>query len=140
MEKVKKFYLKYKSIFAYLFFGVCTTILNWAVYFLCYDTFTISNIISTIIAWIIAVAFAFVTNKLWVFNSKLFDKKTVFYEICSFTVARLATGVLDVIIMFLAVDIFSMNSNIWKLLSNIIVIILNYIFSKLYIFNKNNIK
>ena len=119
--------MEYKSIISYLFFGVCTTLINWGVYFLCYNILSIPNVVSTVIAWVVAVVFAFVTNKLWVFDSKSFDSKTLIHEIWTFFVARLATGVLDIAIMYFAVDVFNMNSTVWKLLSNVLVIIINYV-------------
>lgn len=117
---MKKIILKYKSIIAYLFFGVLTTLINWGSYFLCYNIVQIPNVPSTIIAWILAVAFAFITNKIWVFGSKSFNGKVLLYEIWTFLAARLITGILDVVIMYFAVDVFAMNSTVWKLISNII--------------------
>lgn len=137
---MKKLLFKYKSFILYAVFGVLTTLINWGSYYLCYSILYIPNIPSTIIAWVLAVAFAFVTNKIWVFSSKSFDVKTMLHEIWTFLAARIATGVLDVVIMFLAVDVFEMNSTAWKLISNIIVIILNYLLSKFFIFNKRESK
>lgn len=94
----------------------------------------IPNVPSTIIAWVLAVAFAFITNKLWVFESRSFDGMTLKHEIPTFLGARIGTGLLDVGIMYLAVDVMNWNSTVWKLISNVIVIILNYIASKLVIF------
>ena len=133
---MKDLLIKYKSFILYAVFGVFTTLINWGTYYLCYSIIHISNVPSTIIAWIAAVAFAFITNKIWVFDSKSFDGKTLLYEIWTFVAARLVTGVLDVAIMYFAVDVFAMNATIWKLISNIIVIIINYVFSKLIIFKK----
>ena len=121
-----------------MFFGVLTTLINWGSYFLCYNIVQIPNVPSTIIAWILAVAFAFITNKIWVFGSKSFNGKVLLYEIWTFLSARLITGILDVVIMYFAVDVFAMNSTVWKLISNIIVIVLNYIFSRLIIANCNS--
>lgn len=135
---MKNLLIKYKSFILYAVFGVCTTLINWGAYYLCYSIIHIPNVTSTIIAWIVAVAFAFITNKIWVFESKSFYGKTLLYEIWTFIIARLVTGILDVIIMYFTVDVFTMNSTVWKLISNIIVIIINYIFSKLIIFRKGN--
>ena len=96
----------------------------------------LSNVISTIIAWILAVLFAYFTNKIWVFDSKSFDKNVLIKEIPAFFGCRLATGVLDVVIMFLAVEIAHSYGTVWKIISNILVIIINYIASKLIIFKK----
>lgn len=131
-------FIKYKNYIFYAFFGVCTTLINWGVYYLCYSIIHIPNVPSTIIAWILAVTFAFITNKIWVFDSKSFDGKTLIYEIWTFLASRLLTGILDVVIMYFAVDVFAMNSTVWKLISNIIVIVLNYILSRLIIFKKGN--
>ncbi len=135
---MRELFIKYKSLISYAFFGVCTTLINWGVYYLCYNIIHIANVPSTIIAWFLAVVFAFITNKIWVFDSKSFDSKTLLHEIWTFTASRIATGVLDVVIMYVAVDVLTMNSTVWKLISNIIVIILNYILSKLIIFKKES--
>lgn len=135
---MKNLLIKYKRFILYAVFGVCTTLINWGTYYLCYSIIHVPNVPSTIIAWIIAVAFAFITNKIWVFDSKSFDGKTLIYEIWTFVAARLATGALDVAIMYVAVDVLGLNSTVWKLISNIVVIILNYILSKLIVFKKKN--
>ena len=135
-KTIKALFVKYRSPILYVFFGGCTTLINWAVYYLCYNIAGIANVPSTILAWIVAVAFAFITNKLWVFDSKSFERKTLLHEIWTFTAARLATGALDVAIMYVAVDLLGRNANLWKLLSNVVVIVLNYVFSKLIVFKR----
>ena len=75
MEKIKELLKKYKFIILYGIFGVLTTIINIVTYALCYDMFNISNVVSNIIAWVLSVLFAFITNKIWVFESKCFDFK-----------------------------------------------------------------
>lgn len=134
MDSIKALFKKYKQIILYLFFGGCTTLINWVAYVLFYNLLSFENVTSTVIAWVISVAFAFVTNKIWVFESA--GGKNLFFEIWTFVAARLITGLLDVAVMYMAVDIMDMNANLWKLLSNIIVIVLNYIFSKFIIFKK----
>ena len=89
---------------------------------------------SVIIAWFIAVAFAYVTNKLFVFESKVFEKRALLKEILSFYSCRILTGLFDVAIMYLAVDVMSGNSTIWKIISNLVVIALNYVASRMFIF------
>ncbi len=121
----------------YAVFGVLTTAVNIAVYYLTYNLIGMANVSSTMIAWIIAVAFAFITNKMWVFDSVSFDWKILAHEIPTFFCSRLITGFLDVAIMFIAVDVMTWNSMIWKIISNVIVIILNYVASRFIIFNKN---
>lgn len=138
MNKIKKLFLKYKSLIMYAFFGVCTTLVNWVSYYLLYNIANIPNVPSTVIAWLLAVSFAFITNKLWVFDSRSFKRKVLIHEIWTFMAARLITGLLDVGIMYLTVDVLGWNATLWKLLSNIIVIILNYVLSKLIVFKKDN--
>ena len=132
------------SLALYLFFGVLTTVVSFASAGLAkfvlehaggYSAGDVSNI-STVFSWVCAVTFAYITNKLWVFDSPSFDKQTLLHEIPTFFGARLATGILDVVIMYLAVDVAHMNPTVWKLISNVIVIILNYVASKFVIFKK----
>lgn len=137
MEKISALFKKYKEIILYLFFGGATTIVNIVCYFLLYDVFSVSNVISTIISQIVAIIFAFVTNKLYVFESKTSTKKEAIREISSFFFFRFITGVLDVLIMYIAVDKMAMSGTLWKIISNIIVIILNFIASKLFVFKKD---
>ncbi|MCR5385573.1 MAG: GtrA family protein [Treponema sp.] len=129
---------KYKSFIAYAFFGACTTLVNLITYKIFYFVLKTPNIPSTIIAWLLAVLFAFITNKLWVFNSKSWVASVVFPELTKFFICRIATGILDVLIMWLAVDKMKWNAMLWKLVSNIIVIILNYIASKILIFKNKD--
>ena len=133
---IRELWEKYKGLVLYAVFGVLTTVVNMAAYHLSYNILHIANVPSTVIAWILAVLFAFITNKLWVFDSPSFDTKTLLHEIPSFFGCRLATGVLDVIIMYLAVDTMHADPTLWKLISNILVIIINYAASKLVIFRK----
>lgn len=134
---IKELFLKYKGFIFYAFFGVCTTLINMGTYYLLYNVASFHNVVSTVIAWFVAIVFAFITNKLFVFDSKSFKMKVFLYELVSFFLSRLATGVLDVVIMYVAVDVLSLNEMLFKLLSNVIVIIINYILSKLVIFRKN---
>ena len=134
---MKKLLEKYKSIIRYAFFVVMTTIVNVAVYSLFYEVLSIGNILSTVVSWGLAVAFAFVTNKLFVFESRSLKAKTVLKEVTNFILCRVGTGLVEVIMMYVFVDILSYNGTIMKLLTNIIVIILNYVASKLIIFQRS---
>ena len=127
---------KYKSFIAYAVFGVFTTIVNIVTYNVSYYNLNISNTLSNIAAWVLAVTFAYLTNKVWVFDSKSWKWQVLRKEIPAFISCRLATGVMDIVIMFVCVDLLGMHAMLMKLLSNILVIILNYIFSKLVIFKK----
>lgn len=127
---------KYRAIILYLFFGFVTMVLNIVSYDICYKRLNLSNVASTVIAWLLAVIVAYITNKLFVFECKSFNRKTLLYELSSFFTCRILTGIMDVLIMYISVDVLNMNSLIWKTVSNIIVIVLNYIASKMIIFAK----
>ena len=127
---------KYKSFILYVFFGVLTTAVNFIVYIALFHTGTSGNVPATIIAWICATVFAFVTNKMFVFCSNAKKPKDILTELVNFYLFRIGTGILDFIIMWVAVDILMLNASLFKLISNALVIILNYIASKLVIFQK----
>lgn len=133
MNIIKDLLIKYKGIILYLIFGVLTTVINVATYYISYDVCGISNLISTMIAWVVAVAFAFVTNKLIVFESKKWDKDSI-KEIVNFILCRVGTGVIEVGFMYVFVDLLLFNGTIMKLITNFIIIVINYIASKLIIF------
>lgn len=128
---------KYKPVLLYLVFGVLSTLVNIGVYALCYRFLGLTNVVSNIIAWVLTVLFVFVTNKSWVFGSKSMEKKVLIYELVTFYGCRIATGLLDLAIMYVAVDLLSLNALVMKVVSNFIVIILNFIASKLIIFRKH---
>lgn len=131
---------KYKSFIAYAFFGVCTTLVNLLCYRLFYFVIGVLNVPSAVFAWLFAVLFAFVTNKLWVFESRSWVVGIVIPELIKFFACRIATGILDVAVMWFAVDKMQWNAMIWKFVSNVIVIVLNYFLSKLVIFVKKTEK
>ena len=133
---LKDLYYRYKGVIKYVVFGALTTLLNVIIYYLFYNLLMLPNTLSVIIAWVISVAFAFVTNKLFVFESKSWEAKIATKEALDFVLCRLATGFLEVALMFLLVDILKFNGTLMKLATNIIVIILNYVASKLLIFKK----
>lgn len=125
---------KYKSILMYLFFGICTTVINIVTYWMFYISLDFPNVLSTIFSWIISVLFAYITNKLWVFESRPFGKKVLVREIATFFGARFISGIIDLAIMFLFVDMLLFPAMIIKFISNIFVVIFNYVASKVVIF------
>lgn len=136
MELITKLMKKYQSFIAYAVFGVFTTIVNIVTYNLCYYKAGMSNTLSNIFAWILAVTFAYLTNKVWVFGSNSWKWETLRKEIPAFVSCRLATGIMDLIIMYVCVDVIGWHAMLMKIISNILVIVLNYVFSKLVIFKK----
>jgi len=137
MSGFTAFLKRRKSVIFYFLFGGITTALNVLIYLLFYDILQVSNVVSNIIAWFIAkVAVAFLTNKFFVFESKAASKKGVVGEFFSFMGCRVATGLLDLGIMFVAVDCLKQNGLIWKVIVNILVIILNFVTGKWIVFRK----
>ena len=136
---------KYKEPIAYIFFGVLTTLVNVVVYYFCAEVLQIYYLIANVLAWVGSVLFAFVTNKLWVFESKSWTVSVVLAEGAGFFLARVATGVVDMALMWLLVDVVALEDVHGELLSgelaakiivNIVVIVLNYVASKLWIFSR----
>lgn len=136
LDKVRKLIEKYWDILSYLFFGVLTTGVNWLVYFPLYNWTGLSGTVSTIIAWAVAVAFAYLTNKPFVFRSYDWSWKTVKPELAKFLGCRIGSGVMEVVIIWLTVDMLLWDGNLMKILVSVLVIILNYIGSKLLVFKK----
>lgn len=140
MQKLINLYKKYDEIINYLIVGALTILITLIAYYICVSTFLNPNNntelqIANIISWIIAVIFAYITNRVFVFKSK---SKKIFKESITFISSRIITLLLDMLTMYLMVSICNINDKISKLVSQIIVIILNYIFSKIYVFNKKN--
>ena len=136
VNKIRNLLVKYWDIVTYLFFGGLTTVVNFVVYFPLYNWCGISATVSNAIAWVFAVIFAYLTNKPFVFKSNDWSKATVIPELTKFVGCRIGSGVLETAIMFVAVDIFSVNGNIMKVITSVLVVILNYIGSKWLVFTK----
>ena len=136
LEKIQNLLKKHWDILTYLVFGVLTTVVNYLVYLPLYNLLGIPAAVSNIIAWAFAVAFAFLTNKPFVFKSHDWSAKTVVPELSKFVGSRVATGAMETGIIFLAVDLMGWNGNLWKIVTSVLVVILNYLFSKLLVFRK----
>ncbi|MGN0299211.1 MAG: GtrA family protein [Lachnospiraceae bacterium] len=125
-------FLNYEFI-TYIICGVLTTLINWGAYYLL-DLQGISTMLSTAIAWLIAVIFAYFVNKIWVFRSYSWAWSIVWSEFVPFITCRILSGIFDVIFMVVAVDFLHCNKAIAKILSNIFVMLANYFASKFIIF------
>ena len=134
MEKILNIYNQFKEQILYIVFGVLTTAINIIAFFACSRLINLGLIPSNIIAWILSVLFAFITNKIYVFNSKNYSFSIVLRELIDFVISRGATGILDLGLMYLFVSVIGIEDMISKIVINIIVIILNYVLSKLYVF------
>ena len=139
MEKIKELFFKYKEIISYLFFGGCTTIVNFVSYYIPARIFGIDEIVSNVIAWCVSVLFAYITNKIFVFSSKTENIKQTIKEFASFVFARLFTGALcDVGLFALMIHILNINDIVSKITTQVLVVVLNYVLSKLVIFKNKH--
>jgi putative flippase GtrA len=136
IAKLRALIHKYSDIVSYLFFGALTTVVNYVVYLPCYNMLHFSAAVSNVIAWVVAVAFAYLTNKPFVFKSHDWSMKTVGPELTKFVGCRIGSGLLETAIIFVTVDCLNWNGNIWKLVTSVLVVILNYVASKLLVFRK----
>ena len=136
-EKIRKLFHKYYDVLAYLVFGVLTTVVNYLIYLPCYNLLQLPAVVSNLIAWVVAVAFAYLTNKPFVFRSHDWSAKTVIPELTKFVSCRVASGAAESVILWITVDTLGWNGNLWKLVTSVLVVVLNYIGSKLVVFRKS---
>jgi len=125
---------QHKEVLLYLIFGVLTTIINIVTYNIFKNLLNIDYMLSTIIAWCFAVIFAYVTNRIYVFNSKNNNKTDIVKEIMLFISVRLSSLVIDIAIMYIGVTILTINDMLIKVFANVVIIIINYIVSKKIVF------
>ena len=127
-----------KEVLAYIFFGICTTLVNIVVFQVCTALLRWNWALSNILAWILSVLFAFFTNKLFVFQSKDSGLKRFLWETVTFFGARILSLGVDMVGMWLLLDLLHVNSLLSKILVNVVVIVVNYILSKFIIFRKTS--
>ena len=141
---LQRLWNKYREMGSYIFFGIATTIVNWCVYSFGTTVIGLSMNASNVVAWILSVLFAYVTNKLFVFMSKDWNIKSVLDELTRFVGARIFTGILEFVglpfLYFVGIkqSVFGIEGMLAKMIVSIVVIILNYIFSKFLVFSKAN--
>ena len=145
---IKKVYTKYKDVIPYAIFGVLTTVVNVVVYWVCSNPLKMSAGISTVAANILAVLFAYLTNRKWVFHSEAKGVKAITIEIISFFACRLVTSLIDILGMYVLVERLGLTQHLFdfiisvdldlviKVILNVVIIVLNYVASKLIIFAK----
>lgn len=136
MEKIKTLIRRHYDVLAYLFFGGLTTVVNYLVYLPCFNLLGFTAAVSNMIAWVVAVAFAFLTNKPFVFKSHDWSAPVLWPELTKFVGCRIGSGLMETAIIFVAVDLLHGNGNLWKLVTSVLVVILNYFASKLVVFRK----
>lgn len=136
LEKIQTLVKSHWDVFTYLIFGVLTTVVNYLVYLPAYNLLHLSASVSNILSWVVAVAFAYLTNKPFVFQSHDWSMKTVLPELGKFVSCRLASGGMETVILLVTVDLLGWNGNVWKLVTQVLVVAMNYIASKLLVFRK----
>lgn len=129
-------YKQHEEGFSYLIFGFLAFVLNYVLYFLFESLLGIDYMIATVLSWILTVIFAYWTNRTFVFRSKNTAVLSLFKEFVSFIGARVATEVIELLFMYLTVDLAGMNSYVAKLIGQVLVIVSNYFLSKLWIFKE----
>ena len=137
-EMINELFKKYREIIVYVIFGGLTTVLNMAIHFGLMKFTKLHELVIVFIAWVFAVIFAYIVNKLWVFKSKSFKKDVLVHEIVSFTGARVLSLGIEELIFLIFVTWLAMSQGIIKIVAGVIVVIINYIFSKLLIFKNKN--
>lgn len=133
MQKIKNLLLN-REIMLYLLFGVLTTVVNYVSYYIFTRYLQLDVLLANGLAWILSVLFAYITNKIYVFQSKTTSLSDLGKEFMLFISARIGSGVFDMLIVYLFVDVFGMSDLVIKLISNVVVIIANWAISKLFIF------
>lgn len=137
-EKIDVYFQKYREIITYIFFGGLTTVVSFVSYAIFVRFFNLDIVVGNILSWIISVTFAYITNRIWVFESKEKKPIKIIYEIVSFFSSRLLSGAVETLLMFVFAEKLGLYDLGVKIIANVIVIILNYIFSKLIVFRKKN--
>ena len=136
MNKIVSLFRKYREIFMYILFGVLTTAVNWAVFYPLHNAVNLSAALSKTVAWAVAVLFAFLTNKPFVFESHDWSRKVVFPEFKKFISGRIGSGLFEILVMKVTVDLLFWNGNLMNIVVSVFVVIMNYIVSK-YIFKRS---
>lgn len=129
-------WVKNKEVWQYALFGMLTTLVNFAVYLLLYNGLLWSAAVCNAAAWLVAVLFAFATNKQFVFRSKQWTWNVLKRELPSFMACRIASGGIETLVLLLCVDMLHFNGNLWKLLAGGFVTVFNYFGSKWLVFRK----
>ena len=135
-RNIRKLLIKYWDVWTYLVFGGLTTLVNYLVYLPCLYMLGMSAAVSNVIAWVVAVAFAYLTNKPFVFKSHDWSLKTVVPELGKFVGCRVASGVAETLIILVTVDLLGWSGALWKLITSVLVVVANYFGSKLLVFKK----
>lgn len=127
-----------REVISYIICGALTTFVNLIIYRLCYDTLSLNLMLANIIAWAGAVLFAYIVNKIFVFQSKTKEHSEIIKELIGFFGGRIGTLVVESVILYTFVTMLNFDEMIIKLIAQFIVLVLNFIISKLFVFKKKN--
>ncbi len=139
---IREIYTDYKEVINYLIVGVLTTVVsivsfaifqNFALGFSLFGLTVKKYMVSTVLSWIVAVLFAYVTNRKFVFES---HSKKVVSEFIKFVTARIMSLLAEIVCMYILIDLMHSDEMIAKILVQVLIIVLNYVFSKLFVFKK----
>lgn len=139
---MKKLVRKYRQILLYLFFGATTTVVNWCIYWLLHSLLRLDMTLSNTVAWLGAVVYAFIANKLFVFESKAVAGKRLLQEAAKFFAARGVSGLVEILLptalfaMGLSQPLLGISGGIAKALTSVLVVVMNYITGKFFVFSK----
>lgn len=138
IEKIKALYLKYEEIVNYLVVGVLNTIVSWGAFFLCAHTILDAQVVwqnmaLSVISWVVGVVFGYFMNRKFVFKSK---EPNIWKEFLQFSGGRVSTGLLDAVMMVFMVNIMHISEDFSKIVVSVLVMIGNYIISKVFVFRK----
>ena len=134
---IRPFYQKYKEPLLYLFFGGLTFFLSIGLYWLFAHPLGLTPLVANALSWVLCVAFAYVTNRTWVFKEKAHDSKGIVREVASFVLGRVATLVLEEAVLWLGISVLGINDIAVKVVAQVLVIVGNYIISKRFVFRKD---
>lgn len=134
---IKKLFKKYEELIRYVIVGVCTMLVSLASYYVMANVMHMHYQAANIISWVLAVAFAYITNKKYVFQSSYEGLRATGKELTSFVSSRVASLLVEVLSMFFFVQVCQIDDNIVKLMNQVLVTVLNYIFSKFWVFRKS---
>lgn len=135
---LQPFYKRYKEPLLYLFFGGLAFFLSIGIFWLFVNPLGMDALTANVIDWIIVVIFAYFTNRTWVFKDKAYGLKGIIRECCSFMIGRLGTLAMEEAILWLGIDVLSINSMVVKIVAQVLVIIGNYFISKYFVFKKTS--
>ena len=136
LRLLEPFYRKHKAVLLYLFFGGLTTVISIAVFWLFRRPFGLNELIANVISWVIAVLFAFFTNRVWVFRAPTKTAGEFFRQMGSFFGGRVVTLLIEEALLAVFITWLGFPDMPVKIAAQVIVIVLNYVISKLFVFKK----